>query len=204
MEKRLFAVVIGIFIVGAALIAALALLRPPSAGEAPKSKMVATPSPIGGSFEMINQEGDVVTQADFADDYKMMFFGFTNCPGICPGELQKMAAVLEALGPQAPKIQPLFISIDPDRDTPDVLKEYVELFHPRIVGLTGSREQVEDIKKNFKIYASKVEMEHMGKDNYMMDHSTFTYFFSPEGELLLVFDMQDTADQIASEIRTVL
>lgn len=204
MEKRLFAVLIGVFILGIAVVAVLITMQPSPIGEAPKSQMVASPTPIGGSYEMINQDGELVTEADFSGEYKMMFFGFTNCPGICPGELQKMSAVLESLGNQSKKIQPLFISIDPQRDTPDVMKEYIELFDPRIIGLTGSPEQIEAVKETFKVYASKVEMDHMGEDNYMMDHSTFTYFFAPDGELLLVFDMQDSADKIASEIREVI
>ena len=154
---------------------------------------------VGGPFELLNTEGQPVTQATFADKHKLIFFGFTYCPAICPGELQKMAQVLESLGPEAQKIQPIFISVDPERDTPEVVKEYMTLYDPRIVGLTGTPEQIEDLKEKYKVYASKIEMPSMS--DYMIDHSAFMYFMSPDNQLITLYPLQETAEGIASDLR---
>lgn len=171
-----------------------------------RTNTVKTVSSLGGAFEMLNQDGQTVTEADYDGSYKLMFFGFTHCPGICPGELTKMSSVLDILeeNGQAEKITPIFVSIDPARDTPEVMKEYIEVYDSRLVGLTGSQEQVDAMKDAYKVHASKVEMEMMDPGEYMMDHSTFTYLMSPENDLLLVFDMQDKPEQIAEEIKSAI
>lgn len=170
------------------------------------SRTVKTASPIGGPFEMVDHNGQLVNEKEFAGQYKLMFFGFTNCPGICPGELTKISTVLDILEEdnKSKNITPIFVSIDPARDTPEVMKEYVEVYDRRLIGLTGSQEQVDKMKDNYKVHASKVEMEMMDPGNYMMDHSTFTYLMSPDNELLLVFDMQDKPQEIAEEIESIL
>ena len=128
---------------------------------------------MGGDFTLVDQDGKTVTQADFADSYKLVFFGFSYCPSICPTELQKITLVLGDLGDEiANKITPIFISVDPERDTPEQLKQYVVQFNPRLVGLTGTPEQIEAVTKSFRIYATKVENDMM--DEYMMDHSSFS------------------------------
>lgn len=172
------------------------------------SHTVATATPIGGPFELVNHNGETVTQEDFPG-MKMMFFGFTNCTGICQAEIDKMADVLGMLGDEGRDIKPLFITIDPARDTPEVLKEFVELYDTRITGLTGTIEQIEQIESDYKVYASRVDMsEHMtiqdGKEAYLMDHSSFTYLMDENDQLLMLFDRVDTAEQIVEEIRTAL
>ena len=170
------------------------------------SQPIKTASRVGGAFTMVDHNGQTVTDQNYAGNYKLMFFGFTNCPGICPGELTRISDVLDILKEdgQGQNITPIFVSIDPARDTPEVVKEYVEVYDERFIGLTGSQEQVNDIKDAYKVHASKVEMDMMDPGMYMMDHSTFTYLMSPENELLLVFDMQDKVKDIAEEIKTVL
>ncbi len=170
------------------------------------SQTVKTASSVGGPFEMVDENGDLVTEAKFDGQYKLMFFGFTHCPGICPAELTKISTVLDILeeNNQAKDIAPIFVSVDPARDTPEVIKEYIAVYDSRLIGLTGSQEQVDAMKDNYKVHGSKIEMDMMGPDEYMMDHSTFTYLMSPENELLLVFDVQDKPQEIASEIKSVL
>ncbi|HBR68691.1 MAG TPA: SCO family protein [Rhodospirillaceae bacterium] len=152
---------------------------------------------VGGGFALIDQDGKEVTENDYAGRYKLIFFGFTFCPAVCPTELQKMARVLDQL--ENPNIQPIFITVDPERDTAQVMKGYVGQFHPDIVGLTGSREQIDKVLADYKVYASKVENDMM--DGYMMDHSAFIYLMSPNNALITLYPAQDTAEQIAEDIK---
>lgn len=154
---------------------------------------------IGGEFTLVNQDGEEVTQDDFKDTYKLIFFGFTYCPAVCPTELQKMKLVMEELGPLADKFTPIFISVDPERDTVQVVKDYVTQFHPKMVGLTGSEEQIEEVKKAYRVYASKVENDMM--DGYMIDHSSFMYFMDKGNKMLALYPSTDTAVEIAEDIK---
>ena len=139
-----------------------------------------------------------VTQKDFEDEYRLIYFGFTYCPAICPTELQKISTVLKQLGNKADQIQPIFISVDPERDTVEVMKNYVELFHPRLIGLTGTIKQVEQAKKSYKIYAAKVQDETMTE--YTVDHSSLIYFMNPNNAMVRAFKTDDTAQDIARVI----
>lgn len=156
-------------------------------------------APFGGPFELVNGNGETVTDKDFDGRYRLMFFGFTYCPAVCPTELSRMTDVLNGLGEDADKIAPIFVSVDPERDTPEVVKDYVSNFHSNLIGLTGSRAQIDHILAGYKIYASKVEME--GMDGYMVDHSSFTYFIGPDGRLLALFKPQDTPEDIITSIQ---
>ncbi len=154
---------------------------------------------FGGEFTLVNQDGKTVTQDDFSDSYKLIFFGFSYCPEVCPTELMKMTLVLGDLKDDiSTKITPIFISIDPERDTPEQLKQYVEQFNPDLVGLTGTKEQIEAVKKSFRVYASKVEMEDM--EGYMMDHSSFMYLMDKDNKLVAMYPATDTAEDIADDI----
>lgn len=169
--------------------------------KAPVAKTESTDlkSDIGGPFTLTDQNGQTVTQETYKDSYKLVFFGFTYCPVICPTELQKVKQIMETVPPEtAAKIQPLFVTVDPERDTPERLKEYLAQFHPRQVGLTGTPEQIEAIKQAYRVYASRVENEHM--EGYMFDHSTFMYLMNPEGKLVAIYPMGDKAEQIAADI----
>lgn len=155
---------------------------------------------IGGPFTLTDHNGNKVTEADFTDGYKFIYFGFTYCPAICPTELQKMNQVMEKLGTKSDKIHPMLITIDPERDTPEVLKDYVSLFHPRLVGLTGTQPQIDFVLKSFRIFAAKVDDPNMS--DYNMDHSTFLYLMAPDNELVGLYRMSDTADYIAKDIKS--
>ncbi|MBI1326355.1 MAG: redoxin domain-containing protein [Alphaproteobacteria bacterium] len=157
---------------------------------------------FGTDFTLIDQNEQTRTRADFDGKYKLVFFGFTFCPAICPTELQKISEALDILGADAQKVQPLFITVDPERDTPAVLKDFLSNFDDSIVGLTGARAVIDPVIKGYKIYASKVP----GGDteNYLMDHSAFIYFLGPQNELIKVFKTDDTAAQMAEEIKAML
>lgn len=169
----------------------------------PKSK-ISTNAPvgssdIGGAFSLIDHNGKAVTEADYSNSYKLVFFGFSYCPAVCPTELQKVAAVMDQLGERAAEVIPIFISVDPERDTADVMKKYVEQFHPSLVGLTGSMKQIEGVKDAYKVFATKVENDMM--DEYMMDHSAFLYFMDKENKMIALYPSKDTAANIATDIQ---
>ncbi len=155
---------------------------------------------IGGPFTLVNQDGKTVTEKDFLGRYMLVFFGFTYCPDFCPTELQVMTAALDQMGEQAKKIQPVFVSIDPDRDTPEVMKSYVENFGGGLVGLTGSAEQVAQAAKAFRVYYAKAGQ---GAD-YKMDHSTFIYLMGPDGRFVKHFTYTTDAARLAQELKTLV
>lgn len=155
---------------------------------------------LGGDFSLTDHTGKAVTQDDYADKLKLIYFGFTYCPAICPTELQKMAAAMEMLEEDvAAQVQQLFITVDPERDTVEVMRAYVELFPPDLIGLTGTEAQTEDIKKKYKVFATKVQDE--GMSDYTVDHSSFIYLMSKDNKPLMIFRMEDGAEMIAAEIR---
>ena len=159
-------------------------------------------SNVGGPFTLTDHTGKTVTQADFTAPYKLIYFGFTYCPAICPTELQKITQALKALGPEAENVQPLFITIDPERDTVAVMKDYMTLFDKRFVGLTGSRQEVDTVLKDYRIYAKKVQDEHT--NDYTMDHSSFIYLMNANDELIAIYRTEDTAVFIAQDIKAKL
>jgi len=141
---------------------------------------------VGGPFELTNQDGKRVKSADFAGKYMLVVFGYTYCPDICPSELQVVSSALDELGPAAERIQPVFVTVDPSRDTPEVMKDYVGNFHPGFVGLTGSEDDVANIAKAYRVYYRKVDPT--GPDiPYLMDHTTLVYLMGPDGDYVTHF-----------------
>lgn len=141
---------------------------------------------IGGPFELTDHKGNRVSEQDYAGQYKLIYFGFTYCPDVCPTELQTMSAALEEMGENAEKVQPLLITIDPERDTPEALAQYVGHFHSRLVGLTGTPEEIAAAAKAYRVYYAKVEDESSSAE-YTMDHSSVIYFMGPDGGFLTHF-----------------
>ena len=172
----------------------------PAAGEQ-HGTHAATETPVGGAFALTDHHGAAVTEKTYPG-YKLMFFGFTHCPDICPTGLQKMSAALEALGEDGKDITPLFVTIDPARDTPEVMKDYLSLYDERIVGLTGTEDQVKAVAESFRVYAAKNEANHEG--HYSVDHSGFTYLLRDDGTMVTVFGGDDKPSEIAKEIRDIL
>ncbi|MDQ2103101.1 SCO family protein [Azospirillum isscasi] len=156
--------------------------------------------PIGGPFTLTDHTGRTVTDADYRGKYLLVNFGYTYCPDVCPTELGTIARTLDLLGQQADKVQPLFISIDPERDTVAHLKDYVALFHPRLVGLTGTPEQVKAAAKAYRVYYAKAPQEGGKPGDYLMDHSSFLYLMGPDGRFLGVYPGGTSADRVAQDL----
>lgn len=189
-----------------AVIAAIAgylwLGPPPGAGMAGMSGKVKSygTANIGGPFTLTDQHGKTRTAADFKGRYALVFFGYTHCPDFCPTGLQMIVAALDELGPDAARVTPIFVTIDPARDTAAGLKDYASLFHPRLVALTGTPEQVAAAAKAYKVYYAKV-----GKDeDYLMDHSTFTYLMGPDGKYRAAFRHGTDPSRIAARIKALI
>ncbi len=151
-----------------------------------KNSSVVQGAQIGGEFELTRQDGVVITDKDIKDTAYLMFFGFTYCPDICPTELATMTRFLSMLSKEKQDaLRVFFVSVDPERDTVDQMKDYMSLFHDKIEGLTGTSEQIEQIKKAYKVYSAKVETESLS--DYTVDHSAYIYFFDQEGQLRHIF-----------------
>ena len=142
---------------------------------------------IGGPFEMVNQNGNKVTEKDFAGKPMLLFFGYTYCPDVCPTELQIMSTTLDQLGDQAKNVQPVFVTIDPERDTPAVLKNYLDSFGPRWTGLTGTPDQVRNIARVWHVFYEKRDNKDAPTD-YLMDHSSFIFLMGPDGKFIKHFN----------------
>ncbi|KAI1315715.1 Cu-binding protein [Mortierella claussenii] len=158
---------------------------------------------IGGPFSLINQDGNRTTNDDFKGRYMLIYFGFTNCPDICPEELDKMAEVLDVVNadPEIGNvITPIFITCDPQRDTVPEVKEYVKDFHKDLVGLTGSMEEIARVAKAYRVYFSKPPKVAEGED-YLVDHSIFFYLMSPEGEFVDCYAKDHTAEHVSKSVK---
>jgi protein SCO1/2 len=135
---------------------------------------------IGGPFELIDQHGKPVSDKTFRGQYMLIYFGYGFCPDVCPTELSNMASALDVLGTKAKNVQPIFITVDPERDTPEFLADYVANFHPRLIGLTGTPEQVKAAAKAYKVYYAKATKP--GETDYLMDHTSFVYLWVRTGD----------------------
>jgi protein SCO1 len=156
---------------------------------------------IGGSFAMIGQDGHVVTNVDLAGGPYLVFFGYTHCPDFCPTALFDISAVFKELGPDK-KVAALFVTVDPERDTPDILKTYLENFDSRIIGLTGEPSQSEAIAKAFRVYARKVPGDKSG--DYTVDHTGVVYLMDKRGKFVSAFNLQRPPRQAARELEAYL
>jgi protein SCO1/2 len=161
---------------------------------------------IGGTFALTDQFGQPRTDADVRGQYMLVFFGFTNCPDICPIELQTMSDALDLLGADAAKVTPIFITVDPARDTPDLLRDYVANFHPRLVALTGSADAIGAVAKSYRVFYAKATGGNAPSDPaaYIMDHTAIVYLMGPDGEYLAHFSPGTKADVMAAGIRDKL
>ncbi|BCB17143.1 SCO family protein [Bosea sp. ANAM02] len=155
---------------------------------------------IGGPFTLVNQAGKTVTDREFRGKPMAVFFGFTNCPEVCPTTLVQMANLTKQIGPSADQLQVLLITVDPERDTPEQLALYLQSFDPRVVGLTGSREQVDAALKAYKGYAKKVPTD----NGYTMDHSASVYLMRADGSFRTMIDYHEEDASALAKIRMVL
>lgn len=156
---------------------------------------------LGGPFNLIDQDGAPRTEADFRGSYPLIYFGFTHCPDLCPRSLGTMSDAIEELATRAPskaqQVAPVFITVDPERDTAAAMKDYVARFHPRLVGLTGSPEEIERVTREYGAFYAPVPQD--GGD-YAVDHSGFIVLMGPEGEYLTHFESSVRAEELAQEL----
>jgi len=157
-------------------------------------------SSIGGPFTLTASNGKTVTQKDFAGEPTLIFFGYTHCPDVCPATLFELSEALRALGPDK-KAAALFITVDPERDTPEVLKDYLSSFDPRIVGVTGKRDQIDPVLKEFRVYSRKIAGE---GDDYTMDHTALVYLMDKQWRFVRPFRLDRKPQEAAAELSKYL
>lgn len=197
-------IVIGIAGAALGLAAAVALLPQVRERLLPSvEQQVSGKALVGGAFTLTDNTGKRVTDQDFRGRYMLVFFGFTSCPDICPAGLQLMAGALEKLGGKAQRIAPIFISVDPARDTPEKLAAYVKNFDPRLVGLTGTPEEIAAVAKAYKVYYAKVPNKER-PDDYTMDHTSIIYVMDPKGEFVTHFTPATSVDEMAARLDKIL
>jgi len=158
---------------------------------------------IGGPFSLTDGDGKAVTDQTYRGKYLLVYFGYTYCPDVCPTTLTNVAAALDKLGPRADRLQPLFITVDPNRDTPAVVKQYAAAFSPRLIGLTGSPEQIKAVAHEYRVYYA-VHRTGPGPNDYAMDHSSILYLMGPDGKFLSVVPADAGADTIAADLQRQL
>ncbi len=192
-------------ILSRALAALLLLAAPPllsGCGPARETPPLAD-AKIGGPFTLTDQDGRKVSDGDFAGKYRLIYFGYTFCPDVCPVDVQTLMKgyrKVEASNPAlAAKIQPIFITVDPARDTPAVLKQFVRAFHPKLIGLTGSEAEIAAVAKEFAIYYKK-QQGSPGTPGYLVDHSRQAMLFDPQGKPLALVAQDKDADTVAADI----
>ena len=158
---------------------------------------------VGGPFRLIDHTGKTVTEADFRGRYMLIYFGYSFCPDVCPTTLAVMAQALEKLGSKSQRIVPILVTIDPERDTPQVLADYMKAFGPTFVGLTGSVEAIKDAEKKFRVYAVKKPLDPSkgSGGNYGVDHSSVLYLMGPDGKLVNFYDEGVSPDDLAKDLR---
>jgi protein SCO1/2 len=153
---------------------------------------------VGGPYALTDQDGKPRASTDFGGKYQLVYFGYTFCPDVCPTTLAVMAAALDKMGVDQNRIVPVFITIDPQRDTPAVMKKYVAAFGPRFVGLTGTPGQIAQVEKEFRVYAKK---QPMAGGNYGMDHSSVMYLMAPDGKLVSFYDEAILPEALAKDLK---
>jgi protein SCO1/2 len=200
MKMRLAALAVGGFLVGA--LAALAFVPGLFERVAPSPVTVGR-ALVGGPFSLIDHKGRRVTEKDFAGRHMLVLFGFTFCPDVCPSGLQVMSAALDKLGKKAETITPIFISLDPERDTPEQLAQYVASFHPRLVGLTGTPEEVDKAAKAYRVFYKKVRDE-KSTAAYTIDHTALIYLMGPDSNYVAHFNHATSPDTLAERLGKLL
>jgi protein SCO1/2 len=153
-------------------------------------------------FRLTDHNGQVRTLSSFRGKVVAVFFGYTHCPDVCPTTLSDFAAALQQLGPQAKRVQVLFVSVDPQRDTPELLKQFVPAFNPSFLGMVADDETLKQLAKEYKVVYQKTSVK--GSNDYLMDHSAGTYVYDPEGRLRLLMPYGSSPDAIAQDLKALL
>jgi protein SCO1/2 len=158
---------------------------------------------VGGPFTLTDHTGKRVTDQDFRGRYMIVFFGFTFCPDVCPSALQVMSAALDKLGPKADRFVPILITVDPERDTPKQLATYVQSFHPRLIGLTGTPAEINAVVKAYRVYVRKVP-DPKSSAGYSIDHTSLIYVMGPDGAYRTHFTHTTDVDAMAERLAKLL
>ncbi len=161
---------------------------------------LASVAAIGGPFKLVDQNGQPRTENDFKGHPTLLFFGFTHCPDICPTTLFEVSEVLRQLGPDAGGARAVFVSVDPERDTPEKLKDYLSSFDPHLSALTGSPDAIQQMLKAYRVYAKKVPTD----DGYTMDHTALIYLLDKQGRFVAPFNMKRPAADAAADLQRYL
>jgi protein SCO1/2 len=155
-------------------------------------------SAIGGPFILTDQNGKTITDKDMKGKPFLVFFGYTHCPDVCPTSLFEMSELMRALGADADKTRAIFITVDPERDTPAAMKDYLSSFDPRLIGATGDQEQIEAAEKAYRVYAKKVPTD---KGDYSMDHTALIYLMDKQGRFVAPFSLKRSPQAAADDLR---
>lgn len=196
MKQRTLIIVIILLSLGAGLIIAKKperMSQETSTGEAA----------IGGGFTLTDQNGNRMSDTNFRGKYMLVFFGFTSCPSICPVGMATLTQVMEQLGEDADKVQPIFITVDPETDTPAQMKKYLANFHPSIIGLTGTPQEIEAAQSAYKVYAARSADKNM-PGGYNVDHSGYVYLMDKDGKYLEHFTYDAEPKKLINDIKEAI
>src|ERR1700747_3660348 len=160
-----------------------------------------TPAAIGGPFQLIDQSGATITDKSLEVRPTLIFFGFTHCPDVCPTSLFEMSEVLRAMGKDADRVNAYFISVDPERDTPAAMKDYLSSFDPHLKGLTGDPEVMAKVTSEYRVYAKKVPLK---DGDYTMDHTALVYLMDKDGKFVALFNLKRTPEEAAADLKKYL
>ncbi len=163
----------------------------------------AADASVGGPFKLTEGDGKTVTDQDLHGKYTLIYFGYTVCPDVCPTTLQSVAAALDKLGSKAGGLQPVFITVDPQRDTPKAVADYVYAFSPRLIGLSGTPEEIGAVEKEYHVYAA-IHRTGPGKDDYTVDHSSVLYLMGPDGKFVAPLRADAKPDELAADLSRYL
>jgi protein SCO1 len=188
--------VLGAFVAGLALFSAVIFIV---TGRTPAP--IAMPSAIGGPFQLVDQNSKPITDQDLKGQPFLVFFGFTHCPDVCPSTLFEVSEVLRALGPEGKGVRALFVTVDPERDTSDKLKDYLSSFDPRVIGVTGDAQAIAAMEKAYRVYAKKVPLD---GGNYTMDHTAIVYLMDKAGRFVTPFNLKRRPEEAAADLKRFL
>jgi protein SCO1/2 len=194
--RAVWLAVVAVALAAAAAIAYVSRGGVTAAFDAPKTQTI---SGFGGPFRLTDQDGRVVTDNDFRGKWLLLYFGYTHCPDACPTALNSIAEALDQLGPTRDKIQPVFITLDPERDTPEILRSYTSAFQAGIVGLTGSPAQIQTVAKEYRI--TYLRHPEPARDDYSVDHTSIIFLIDPAGRPVSLFSHEAPPDRLARQIK---
>lgn len=186
--------------VALAATSALIVMRLGSAPVVVSKTITTGTASIGGPFSLIGTNGEAITDQTFRGKWLLIFFGYTFCPDACPTTLNNMSVALEKLGSDADKLQPLFVTVDPHRDTLEVMTDYLKSFDPRILGLTGTQDQIDIVIKEYRIYAASQKSATTG-DDYLVSHSAYVYLMDRQGKFVNIIQGSESGEEIGAWLR---